>query len=111
MLNDIEDRVKEAFSILSNNSISLLNEVIAEIVYVLEKVYKVDRNRICIELKDLIESDNIMVDDIGVMKYALDIFSKSRLDFIDSLLCSYAKVANATIYTFDKKLTNAINRG
>lgn len=111
LLNDIEDQAKEAFSILSSSSISLLNEVIAEIVYVLEKVYKVDRNRICNELKDLIESDNIQVDHIDVMNYALNIFSKSRLDFIDSLLCAYAKISNATIYTFDKKLLNEIKRG
>lgn len=108
LLNDIEDQAKEAFSILNSSSISLLNEVIAEIVYVLEKVYKVDRNRICNELKDLIESDNIKVDNIDVISYALDIFSKLRLDFIDSLLCAYAKITNAKIYTFDKKLLNAI---
>lgn len=108
LLNDIEDQAKEAFSILNSSSISLLNEVIAEIVYVLEKVYKVDRNRICNELKDLIESDNIKVDNIDVISYALDIFSKLRLYFIDSLLCAYAKITNAKIYTFDKKLLNAI---
>lgn len=109
LLNDIEDQAKEAFSILnSGGSISLLNEVIAEIVYVLEKVYKVDRNKICNELKDLIESDNIIVDNIDVMSYALDVFSKTRLDFIDTLLCAYAKVIDATIYTFDKKLLNAM---
>lgn len=70
LLNDIEEQAKEAFSVLNSGSISLLNEVIAEIVYVLEKVYTVDRNRICSELKDLIESDNIMVNDIDVMSHA-----------------------------------------
>lgn len=108
LLNDIEDQTKEAFSILNSGSISLLNEVIAEIVYVLEKVYKVDRSNICNELKDLIESENIIVDNFDVMSYALDVFSKSRLDFIDSLLCAYSKVIDAKIYTFDKKLLNAI---
>ena len=108
LLNDVEDQAKEAFSILNSCSVSLLNEVIAEIVYVLEKVYRIDRKRICDELKDLIESENIIVDNIDVMTYALDIFWKSRLDFIDSLLCAYANVSNAKIYTFDKKLIKAI---
>lgn len=62
-----------------------------------------------VELKDLIESDNIMVSNIDVMGYALDIFSKSKLDFIDSLLCSYAEISNATIYTFDKKTLTCNN--
>lgn len=78
------------------------------IVYVLEKVYRVDRNKISNEIKDLIENDNIQVDNIEVMNFALDTFSKSRLDFIDSLLYAYAKVTNATIFTFDKKLLNII---
>ena len=47
LLNDMEAQDKEAYSILNSSSISLLNEVIAGIVYVLEKVYVVDRNRIC----------------------------------------------------------------
>lgn len=107
-LNDIKDQAEETFSILSHNTVCLLNEVIAEIVYVLEKVYKVDRNAISNEIKDLIANDNVQVDNIDVMNCALDIFSYSRLDFIDSLLCAYAKITNATIYTFDKKLLNAI---
>jgi len=108
LLNDVEDQAKEAFLILSSCSISLLNEVIAEIVYVLEKVYRVDRIRIGNELKDLIENDNIIIDNIDVMSFALDIYAKSSLDFIDSLLCGYAKITNATVYTFDRKLLNAI---
>lgn len=109
LLNDMKDQAKEAFIILSSNSVYLLNEVIAEIVYVLEKVYKVDRNRIAIELKELIENDNIKISNKDVMNYALEVFSKTRLDFIDSLLCAYAKITNATIYSFDKKLLNVIN--
>ena len=34
----------------------MINEVITEIVYVLEKFYKFDKNKICNELKNLIES-------------------------------------------------------
>lgn len=108
LLNDIEDQAKEAFAILNSETVSLLNEVIAEIVYVLEKLYKVERKIICNELKDLIKSDKIEVDSIDVMNCALEKFSGSRLDFIDTLLFAYAKETNATIYTFDKKLLNAI---
>lgn len=108
LLNDIEDQAKEAFLILNRDSVSLLHEVIAEIVYVLEKVYKVDRKRICIELKDLIESENIIVDNVDVVRFALDKYSESNLDFIDSLLCGYVRMTHATVYTFDKKLLNVI---
>jgi len=41
LLNDTENLSEKAADILENNNVFLLNEVIAEIVYVLEKVYKV----------------------------------------------------------------------
>ena len=108
LLNDIEEQANEAYTILSRGSVYLPNEVIAEIVYVLEKVYKIDRKRIDVEITDLIESGNVYVDNIEIMSRALAIYAKSRLDFIDSILYAYATVVNATVYTFDIKLKNAI---
>lgn len=108
LLNDNEEQANEAYSILSNNTVSLLNEVVAEIVYVLEKVYNIDRSKICSELKDLIANVNIQVDDSDLLMEALNKYESSKLDFIDTVLYAYSKVKNAEIYTFDKKLINAI---
>lgn len=41
LLNDIDDLADKAANIVENNLVFSPNEVIAEIVYVLEKVYKV----------------------------------------------------------------------
>lgn len=109
LLNDNEEQAKEAYSILSNNTVYLLNEVIAEIVYVLEKVYQIDRGKIHLEIEYLISSKNIRVANEVLIKEALRKYAATRLDFIDSLLYAYAKIENAEIFTFDKKLINAIN--
>jgi len=108
LLNDNAKQANDAYSILSNNTVLLLNEVVAEIVYVLEKVYKIERSKICSELKDLIANVNVQVDSTEVLMESLNKFESSKLDFIDTILYAYSKVKNAEIYTFDKKLINAI---
>ncbi|ABP65738.1 hypothetical protein Csac_0084 [Caldicellulosiruptor saccharolyticus DSM 8903] len=46
LLNDIAELNQIAKEIIKNNEVLILNEVVAEIVYVLEKVYKVERKDI-----------------------------------------------------------------
>lgn len=65
------------------------NEVIAEIVYVLEKVYKVKNDEISDTLRELFEYGNLEVDDLEVLKEALSLYSKGKLDFVDTLLYAY----------------------
>jgi len=46
LLNDIEDQSEKAAELLENNEVFIPNEVIAEIVYVLEKVYRLENAEI-----------------------------------------------------------------
>lgn len=46
LLNDTEELAEKAADIIENNKVLVPNEVIAEIVYVLEKVYKVKNDEI-----------------------------------------------------------------
>ncbi|WP_231735419.1 PIN domain-containing protein [Gracilibacillus massiliensis] len=98
----------QANKIIEDNEVLLPNEVIAEIVYVLEKVYKVKSDEICDTLLDLIKFTNIIVDDIEVIEEAFLLFSRRRLDFVDTLLYAYRKVKGYEIYTSDKKLKNLL---
>lgn len=104
LLNDHDELSDKATSIIENNEVLLANEVIAEIVYVLEKVYSVKNNEICDTLLDLFKYKNIVVDDLEVIEEALLLFSRRRLDFVDTLLYAYNKVKGYEVYTFDKKL-------
>lgn len=108
LLNDVEDLSEEAADLLENNEVLVLNEVIAEIVYVLEKVYKVKKSEISSALMQLFNYGNLHMNDHEVVMEALRVYSEKKLDFVDTLLYAYHKVGNHEVYTFDKKLNKLL---
>lgn len=104
LLNDNEELSEKATIIIENNEVLLPNEVIAEIVYVLEKVYEVKNEEISETLLELFKYSNIVVNDIEVLEEAFLLFGKRQLDFVDTLLYAYNKVKGYEVYTFDNKL-------
>ncbi|MGJ3204772.1 PIN domain-containing protein [Geobacillus thermoleovorans] len=104
LLNDHDELSGKAATIIEDNKVLLLREVIVEVVYILEKVYNVKNDEISDILLELLKYDNIEVDDIEVVEEALALFGKRRLDFVDTLLYAYNKVKGYQVYTFDKKL-------
>ena len=107
-IKDILDQALQAKRILENENVFLANEVIAEIIYVLEKVYKKERNDIYYALYKLIIQRNIFNFDKQFVLKALEIYNSSNLDFVDCLLCAYSEVDE--IKTFDKKLLKCIDK-
>ena len=80
--------------------------MIAEVVFVLQKVYKVSKQEISQVLIDFIGFKNIINDEKTILVEALKIYSEKNLDFIDAILC--AKSKQFTVKTFDKKLNNCL---
>jgi predicted nucleic-acid-binding protein len=108
LLDDAEELSEKAAEILENNEVFLPNEVIAEVVYVLEKVYKIENDEISNTLRELFDYGNLKVDDIEILKEALNLYSKRKLDFVDTLLYAYHRVRNHEVYTFDKELSKLL---
>lgn len=79
-------------------------EVVAEAVYVLAKVYKIERDRVCRSLSDFINKENIDVTSHEIMETALRIYGETTFDFVDCLMVGYARIEGHRIITFDKKL-------
>lgn len=104
LLDDIKEQANLAKNIIENKQIFIHNEIIAEVVYVLEKVYKVKRNLISEIIEVFINFDNITMYNKETIKFSLTVFSTSNLDFVDCLLCAYSKIENLEVITFDKKL-------
>lgn len=109
LLDDSEELSGRAATIINDNELLLPNEVIAEIVYVLEKVYKVDNIDISNTLLELFNHKNIKVVELDVLKEAFSLFGKRRLDFVDTLLYAYNKVKRYKVFSFDKKLNNILD--
>jgi len=78
----------------------------AEVVYVLLKVYNVPRDEIEKSLIAFLEFSNISMLNKEAMKEALKIFKNKNLDFVDAILCEAS--TRYTIKTFDKKLLKCI---
>ena len=85
-------------------------EIIAEIVYVLEKVYKVDRNDILSSLNGLTKYENICINEQEVVCSALKYYASLNLDFVDCLLLSYHSIKKFQVATFDDKLRKHLER-
>ncbi len=80
----------------------------AEVVYVLNKTYKVPKDELGKILKDFISSGNVEVESKDVVISALEIFETKNIDFVDSLLCSYSKLMSWKVVSFDKKLNQCM---
>ncbi len=108
LLNDHADLHKRAAEIIESQSICIPFEVVAEVVYVLEKLYAVPRNAIRVSLQMLIHSENISVNDKEVLEKALQFFSKKNIDFVDALLLGYNHVKRHQVFSFDKGLNKLL---
>lgn len=104
LLNDNEPFAEKSKEIIEQHTIFLSFEVCAEIVYVLEKVYKAPRNKIEEALILLINYPNLITNDSAVIVQALKIYNQKKIDFVDSILVSYNQVNGDIIHSFDKKI-------
>lgn len=83
-------------------------EVLAEVVYVLEGVYDVQRQRIRETLSVLL--GEVTYRDQKVVAEALSLFTASHLDFIDCVLAAQHNVGGRRVLTFDKQLLRLMDK-
>jgi predicted nucleic-acid-binding protein len=107
LLKDNTLMYEEAKNSITNNQCEVLSEVLAEVVFVLLKVYKVPKVDIQQILSRFIQSDNIILFDKSNMLQSLKLFQSKNIDFVDAILC--AKSKNYEVKTFDKKLQKCIS--
>ena len=108
ILNDNQEMADYTENLLNTQDVVLLHEVLCEMVYVLDGVYKTSRKDINKQLSALL--DYVAIEDSDVMKNALQFYADTKLDFVDCILLSYFKTKNIQIATFDKKLKNKMKQ-
>ena len=106
LLKDHKELHRKSKEIIEKKEVFILSEVIAEIVYVLEKVYEVPRSEISESLKKLFEYPNITLSEPMVIIESLKIYEIESIDFVDAILVSYNRVQNYIIHSFDKRVNN-----
>lgn len=80
----------------------ILQSVLAELIYVFTKFYKINKKQVVEILEELLSSRNIKIQDKDITLNALYIFKTNNIDFVDCLLCAYSE--EMEIFSFDKKL-------
>jgi predicted nucleic-acid-binding protein len=110
LLADIPEPFIRSKEILEGDTVHLPFEVLAEIVYVLEKVYSAPRKEISNSITTLLKYPNISTYDAEVGELAMKTYADSNLDFIDALLYAYHKLRGNEIVTFDSQLSRYIQK-
>ncbi len=107
VLEDNREQAKIVAEEIRKGSCTTL-EVIAEVVYVLSGVYRIPRHETswiihCLMLDLRVEGERSL-------RYAMGIFDRTSLDFVDCLLIAYHKVLGLEVLSFDRKLNNGMDR-
>lgn len=82
----------------------VLESVLVETVYVLNKYYAVPREAIADTLKDLLRYKGVSMHDREKMMKALDLYALDVVEMVDCLLAVHGREKGSSVLTFDKKL-------
>ena len=110
VLNDHPQLSQQAADILEQQSVIVPVEVVCEVVFVLQKVYRVSRDEIRKKLCDLLDESLISVEKPEVFRQALQAYATTSLDMVDTLLWAYAVVEQQQVLTFDEQLRKYLSR-
>jgi len=109
ILSDNADMAKTVNDLIINNRIIIRYEVMAEVIYVLQKVYGLPRNEIKDGVSVFLSLPNVEVENEDVLLVALDTYSDKKLDFVDCLLYGFKFVYGYDVFTFDKDLRRLLD--
>jgi len=108
ILKDDEETAAIVDELISRDECLVVPEVVAEIVFDLLKVYRLDREKIVQSISAILSHKNVRVPHKGVVETALRYFGDTKLDFVDCLMIGYAIVEGHRVFTFDKKLNKIL---
>lgn len=106
LLNDNKEMADEAERIIKNGSVLVTIEVVAEVVYVLQGVYSIERKKLTSCLLEFLSEVNIH--EKQIVRLGLETYAEQNLDFVDCILYAYNRIAGYEIMTFDKKLKKCL---
>jgi len=87
----------------------ILDTVLTECVYILDKVYKVPKSLIVENLVGLLQYKGLNMDNKAELMQALEYYKDTNLHIVDCLLAATALAHNIELFSFDKDLSEFIN--
>ena len=101
VLNDIPEQAEKAAAVIMQGA-EIYPEIVPEAVYVLQKIYKIERKDVSAALLDVL--DDVSVERKRQIQEALVLYGRTNLDYVDCLLLSGFLYDRKDFATFDKKL-------
>ncbi|CAA6820259.1 MAG: Unknown protein [uncultured Sulfurovum sp.] len=103
LIRDNEEMYLIAEKTILENACMVLNEVVAEVVYILEKVYKVPKDELVdVVVAFLVQGNISMIAKKSDVIQGLRYYTEKNIDFVDGYLCALKD--EFEVKTFDKKL-------
>ena len=109
LLKDDETLFKKAYELLERvkdgkEFIIIPESVLAECVYVLLRIYRVDRQIVTEKLKLLFLYKGVVNPDKEDLIDSINLFGKTNLSIVDCILCAKSVNNKMPIFTFDDEL-------
>ncbi|MBQ7681873.1 MAG: PIN domain-containing protein [Oscillibacter sp.] len=101
------EQAEQARAVIAAGAFTTM-EVIAEVIYVLQKVYRLERAQISDFVMEIAE--DVIIADYDVLAFAMDYYRARNLDFVDCVLAARAFIREEDVFTFDKKLAAFIRK-
>ena len=104
LTGDPPDQAKRATAFLrSGEGLVLVDLVVAEVVYVLESVYEVERERVAELVRAIVGFPRIAVADDVLLRRALELYEQYRIHFAEAYLVACAEISGiGVVASFDR---------
>ena len=101
---------KEFFEKVAEGAVvaAISEGVVLESLYVLTKIYGLEKKRVVENLLRLFMMKNVISEEKVIIVEALKILQRRNIDFIDALLCARAAVQGHKIYSFDTDIQKCL---
>ncbi|MFA5809720.1 MAG: PIN domain-containing protein [Thermoleophilia bacterium] len=76
--------------------------ILAEVVWVLESYYRLQRGEIAAKLEMILNTPNLAVADAGAFARAVELYSESKIDFADCFAAAMAEQEGGTLLSYDR---------
>jgi predicted nucleic-acid-binding protein len=115
LLQDDDALFKKASALLEkikvgDEAVVIPESVLAECVYVLLKVYKIDRQIISEKLKGLFTYKGIVNPDKKDLIDSIILFGQTQLSIVDCIVCAKSINNGMSLFTFDDDLRNICSK-
>jgi predicted nucleic acid-binding protein len=107
LTGDPPEQARRATNLLDNvSSLWLADVIVAEVVYVLESVYRVDRDGIAGLMRSIVSSHRMRVSDLPLLLRTIEVYEHHRLAFADAYLVASAERSGvAAVVSFDRGIS------